>query len=42
MMDWRAVLAFLSVAIGVEIGCKIGNIAVLRKLGAPLVSSMLA
>ncbi|MFN2303158.1 MAG: DMT family transporter, partial [Anaerolineales bacterium] len=42
LMDWRAVLAFLSVAIGVEIGCKIGNIAVLRKLGAPLVSSMLA
>lgn len=41
-MDWRAVIAFLSIAIGMEIGCKIGNIAVLRKLGAPLVSSMLA
>lgn len=41
-IDWRAILAFLSIAIGVEIGCKLGNIAVLRKLGAPLVSSMLA
>lgn len=40
-MDWRAFLAFLSIAIGVEIGCKIGNIVTLRKLGAPLVSSML-
>lgn len=41
-IDWRTILAFLSIAIGVEIGCKLGNIAVLRKLGAPLVSSMLA
>lgn len=41
-MGWKAFLAFLSIAIGVEIGCKIGNIATLRKLGAPLVSSMLA
>jgi len=41
-MDWRGVLALLFNAIGVEIGCKLGNITVLRKLGAPLVSSMLA
>ena len=41
-IDWRAILAFIFIAIGVEIGCKLGNIAVLRKLGAPLVSSMLA
>jgi len=41
-MDWRAILAFIAIAIGVEIGCKIGNITTLRKLGAPLVSSMLA
>lgn len=41
-VDWRAGLAFLFNAIGVEIGCKIGNITILRKLGAPIVSSMLA
>lgn len=41
-MDWRGVVALLFNAIGVEISCKLGNIAVLRKLGAPLVSSMLA
>ncbi len=41
-MDWRAILALFSIAIGVEIGCKIGNITTLRKLGAPLVSSLLA
>jgi len=41
-MDWRAILAFLFIALGLEIGGKIGNIATLRKLGAPLVSSMLA
>ncbi len=41
-MDWRGVAALLFNAIGVEIGCKLGNITVLRKLGAPLVSSMLA
>lgn len=41
-MNWVAVLAFLVNAIGAEVGCKIGNIATLRKLGAPLVSSMLA
>jgi len=35
-------LAFLFIALGLEIGGKIGNIATLRKLGAPLVSSMLA
>ena len=41
-MDWRAILALLINGIGVEVGCKLGNITVLRKLGAPLVSSMLA
>jgi drug/metabolite transporter (DMT)-like permease len=41
-LDWRGWLAFLSIALGLEIGLKNGNIAVLRKLGAPLVSSMLA
>jgi len=41
-MDWRAGFAFLFNAIGMEIGCKIGNITILRKLGAPLVSSMFA
>jgi drug/metabolite transporter (DMT)-like permease len=41
-MDWRGFAALLFNAIGVEIGCKLGNITVLRKLGAPLVSSMLA
>ena len=41
-MDWRAVLALLINGVGVEVGCKLGNITVLRKLGAPLVSSMLA
>ena len=41
-VDWRAILAFFTIAIGVEIGIKIGNITTLRKLGAPLVSSMLA
>ena len=41
-MDWRALIAFFAIAIGVEIGCKMGNITTLRKLGAPLVSSMLA
>jgi len=42
VMDWRAILALLFNAIGVEVGCKLGNITVIRKLGAPLVSSMLA
>lgn len=41
-VDWRSGLAFLVNAVGVEIGCKLGNITILRKLGAPLVSSMLA
>lgn len=41
-MDWRAVLALLFNAICIEVGCKLGHITVLRKLGAPLVSSMLA
>jgi drug/metabolite transporter (DMT)-like permease len=41
-LDWRAWLAFLSIALGQEIGLKNGNIAVLRRLGAPMVSSMLA
>ncbi len=42
MVDWRAGLAFLINAVGVEIGVKLGNITLLRKLGAPIVSSMLA
>jgi drug/metabolite transporter (DMT)-like permease len=35
-------LALAFNAIGLEVGLKVGNITVLRKLGAPLVSSMLA
>jgi len=41
-MDWIAGIALVVNAVGVEVGCKIGNISVLRALGAPLVSSMLA
>lgn len=41
-MDWIAGLVFLINAVGAEVGCKIGNISILRKLGAPVVSSMLA
>jgi len=41
-LRWPAVMALLFNAIGVEVGCKLGNITVIRKLGAPLVSSMLA
>jgi len=41
-MGWLAIVALLFNAVGVEVGCKLGNITVIRKLGAPLVSSMLA
>ncbi len=41
-LDWKSGLALAFVAFGMEIGLKVGNITTLRKLGAPLVSSMLA
>jgi len=41
-LDWKSVLVILFYAFVMEIGVKIGHITVIRKLGAPLVSSMLA
>jgi drug/metabolite transporter (DMT)-like permease len=41
-MDWRAVLALAFNAFVVEIVGKVGNISVIRKLGAPAVSSLQA
>lgn len=41
-INWQSGLALAFVAFGMEIGLKVGNITTLRKLGAPLVSSMLA
>lgn len=41
-INWQSGLAFAFIAIVMEIGLKVGNITTLRKLGAPLISSMLA
>ena len=41
-MDWKSILVILFYAFVMEIGIKIGHIAIIRALGAPLVSSMLA
>lgn len=41
-LDFKSGLALAFNAIGLEVGLKVGNITVIRKLGAPLVSSMLA
>lgn len=42
VMDWKSILVILFYAFVMEIGIKIGHIAIIRELGAPLVSSMLA
>lgn len=41
-LDWKSILVILFYAFVMEIGVKTGHITVIRKLGAPLVSSMLA
>ena len=41
-MDWKSILVIVFYALVMEIGVKTGHITVIRKLGAPLVSSMLA
>jgi drug/metabolite transporter (DMT)-like permease len=41
-INWQSGLALAFIAFGMEVGLKVGNITTLRKLGAPLVSSMLA
>ena len=41
-IDWQSGLALAFLAFGMEVGLKVGNITTLRKLGAPLVSSMMA
>ncbi len=41
-LNWQSGLAMAFIAFGMEIGLKVGNIITLRKLGAPLISSMLA
>ena len=41
-MDYKSILVILMYGILLEIGVKAGNIAVIRKLGAPFVSSLLA
>lgn len=41
-VDWKSILVVLFYAVGMEIGVKMAHITVIRKLGAPMVSSLLA